>query len=309
MCPNDVIFFFTYIGTEGEATDFYSALGTKFSSGATKVAKKAAESEAGRSAGKAAVKGAYEGASHDVHDRFTQQGEYSQQTHPQASARPKPKPESKGSRPSHSAPMETGGESGDFYSTLGTKFGSGATKVAKKAAESEAGRSAGRAAVKGAYEGASHDVHDRFTQQGEYSQQTHTQASARPKPTLDSGSHTSHSTSSSKGSAPPPRPSYSTPKHPSSTTKPAPKRKSLPRAQPQKARVYSHRLAKEPDWDQKQLGQALYNFKGEMKCDLEFRKGQVITILTRTEQQFDWWEGKIDDRVGIFPANYIKLLY
>ena len=98
------------------------------------------------------------------------------------------------------------------------------------------------------------------------------------------------------------------PKNPS-WAKPAPKTKSVATAQPDSTRVYKSRLAKEADWNKLQLGQALYDFRGEMKCDLEFRKGQVITILTRTEQQFDWWEGKIDDRVGIFPANYIKLLY
>jgi len=75
-----------------------------------------------------------------------------------------------------------------------------------------------------------------------------------------------------------------------------------------KQRIYKSRLAKEADWDRLPLAQALYHFKGEMKCDLEFRKGQVIQVITRTETQDDWWEGKIDDRVGIFPANYVKLM-
>ena len=56
------------------------------------------------------------------------------------------------------------------------------------------------------------------------------------------------------------------------------------------------------------LVQALYNFKAERKCDLEFRKGQIIQVLTRTDNQFDWWEGKLEDRVGIFPANYVKAM-
>ena len=73
-------------------------------------------------------------------------------------------------------------------------------------------------------------------------------------------------------------------------------------------RIYKSRLAKPADWDKEQLAQALYNFKGEMKCDLEFRKGQVLKIVTRTETQNDWWEGRLEDRVGIFPANYVKLL-
>ena len=75
-----------------------------------------------------------------------------------------------------------------------------------------------------------------------------------------------------------------------------------------KDRIYKQRLAKDPDWDRKQMARALYNFQGEMKCDLVFRKGQIIQVLTRTEDQNDWWEGKLEDRVGIFPANYVKLM-
>jgi len=35
--------------------------------------------------------------------------------------------------------------------------------------------------------------------------------------------------------------------------------------------------------------------------------GEVITVLTRTDTQADWWEGKLHGRVGIFPANYVKM--
>ena len=272
-------------------------------SGAAKFGQKAAESEAGRSAGRAAIKGVYEGASHDVRDRYTHQGEYAQQAQTQTQRSSQPKQASDGPTFPNPSLIETGGDSSGLYSMVG----SGAAKFGQKAAESEAGRSAGRAAVKGAYEGASHDAHDRFMHQGDYAQQTHVHSSSQIKP--PSGGSTSQVHSASPiGTVPPPRLSHPRPKQPSRTTRPGSKSKSSPRAQP-KGRVYSHRLAKEPDWDQKLLGQALYNFRGEMKCDLEFRKGQVITILTRTEQQFDWWEGKLDDRVGIFPANYVKLLY
>ena len=72
--------------------------------------------------------------------------------------------------------------------------------------------------------------------------------------------------------------------------------------------MYKYSLSKEADWEKKLLAQALFNLKGEMRCDLEFRKGQVIQVLTRTYNQFDWWEGKLEDRVGIFPANYVKMM-
>lgn len=72
--------------------------------------------------------------------------------------------------------------------------------------------------------------------------------------------------------------------------------------------MYKYNLSKEANWEEKMLVQALYNFKAERKCDLEFRKGQIIQVLTRTDNQFDWWEGKLEDRVGIFPANYVKAM-
>ena len=62
------------------------------------------------------------------------------------------------------------------------------------------------------------------------------------------------------------------------------------------------------DWDKLPTCEALFNFKGELDCDLEFRKGQRIMVLTRTESQNDWWEGRVNGKTGIFPANYVKML-
>ena len=213
-------------------------------------------------------------------------------------------------------------EESDFYSKFGSKIGAGAAKLGKKAAESEAGRSAGKAAIHGATEGARQDLTDRYLKQGEYSGSHGTPGSPKePKTSLQS-SHskfssggTAHHSSSSGGGhssthssreSHPPKPSIFSKL--TGHSKPPPQRKAAPIQRDPKDRVYSHRLAKEPDWDRLTMAQALYNFKGEMKCDLEFRKGQVIKIITRTDKQFDWWEGKIDDRVGIFPANFVKVL-
>ena len=73
--------------------------------------------------------------------------------------------------------------------------------------------------------------------------------------------------------------------------------------------MYKYALSREANWDQLPQAIALYNFRVEMKSDqyLEFRKGQVIQVITRMDSQNDWWEGRIDDRVSIFPANYVKL--
>ncbi|KAL5335854.1 DUF500-domain-containing protein [Aspergillus crustosus] len=50
---------------------------------------------------------------------------------------------------------------------------------------------------------------------------------------------------------------------------------------------------------------ALYTFDADQDGDLSFKKGEVITIVKRTDKKEDWWTGRIGDRVGIFPANYV----
>ena len=46
---------------------------------------------------------------------------------------------------------------------------------------------------------------------------------------------------------------------------------------------------------------ALFTFDAAQPGDLGFKKGDVITILKRTENATDWWTGKIGTREGIFP--------
>ncbi|KAI1850427.1 hypothetical protein JX265_001388 [Neoarthrinium moseri] len=52
---------------------------------------------------------------------------------------------------------------------------------------------------------------------------------------------------------------------------------------------------------------AMYNFESDTPGDLTFKKGDVITILKKTENETDWWTGMIGTRHGIFPSNYVKM--
>ncbi|PGH14272.1 hypothetical protein AJ80_06012 [Polytolypa hystricis UAMH7299] len=63
-----------------------------------------------------------------------------------------------------------------------------------------------------------------------------------------------------------------------------------------------------PDRDalKKDQAVALFTFDADQEGDLGFKKGDVITILKRTEKTEDWWTGKVGDKVGIFPSNYVN---
>lgn len=53
---------------------------------------------------------------------------------------------------------------------------------------------------------------------------------------------------------------------------------------------------------------ALYSFAGQQDGDLPFRKGDVITIIQKSDSTDDWWTGRINNVEGIFPANYVELV-
>lgn len=53
---------------------------------------------------------------------------------------------------------------------------------------------------------------------------------------------------------------------------------------------------------------ALYSFAGQQDGDLPFKKGDVITIIQKSDSTDDWWTGRIGNVEGIFPANYVELV-
>ncbi|XP_074065665.1 SH3 domain-containing YSC84-like protein 1 isoform X2 [Macrotis lagotis] len=52
---------------------------------------------------------------------------------------------------------------------------------------------------------------------------------------------------------------------------------------------------------------ALYSFEGQQPGDLKFKAGDRITVISKTNSHFDWWEGSLRGQTGIFPANYVSL--
>lgn len=48
---------------------------------------------------------------------------------------------------------------------------------------------------------------------------------------------------------------------------------------------------------------ALYEYKAQAEGDLAFQAGDVIEVITRTENVQEWWVGKINGRQGQFPGE------
>ncbi|KAH6985747.1 BAR domain-containing protein [Ilyonectria sp. MPI-CAGE-AT-0026] len=52
---------------------------------------------------------------------------------------------------------------------------------------------------------------------------------------------------------------------------------------------------------------ALYDYAAQAEGDLSFRAGDVIEIVQRTQNDNEWWTGKLEGREGQFPGNYVQL--
>ena len=50
--------------------------------------------------------------------------------------------------------------------------------------------------------------------------------------------------------------------------------------------------------------QALYDFTPEEDGELEFRQGDNIRVIDKSDE--NWWEGELDGRQGLFPVIYVS---
>ncbi len=51
---------------------------------------------------------------------------------------------------------------------------------------------------------------------------------------------------------------------------------------------------------------ALFDFQPSEAGELQFRKGDIITVLESVYK--DWWKGSLRGQTGIFPLNYVEKL-
>ncbi|CAG0899676.1 unnamed protein product [Cyprideis torosa] len=54
---------------------------------------------------------------------------------------------------------------------------------------------------------------------------------------------------------------------------------------------------------EERLVQAMYDFVPQEEGELEFRRGDVITVSDQSDNH--WWTGEIGNRRGYFPATYV----
>ena len=55
---------------------------------------------------------------------------------------------------------------------------------------------------------------------------------------------------------------------------------------------------------------AQFDFSAQADGDLDFKVGDRIEVIERTESTEDWWKGRLNGRTGVFPGGcQLVLLY
>lgn len=99
-----------------------------------------------------------------------------------------------------------------------------------------------------------------------------------------------------------PPPPYSPPSSGSTPTSPAFSAIGKPKPPPPKPKP--SRLSGAPNVE---TVTALYDYEAQAEGDLSFMTGDVIEIVTRTQNENEWWTGKVNGRQGQFPGNYVRV--
>ena len=67
--------------------------------------------------------------------------------------------------------------------------------------------------------------------------------------------------------------------------------------------------SKEEELDYDKLYRGLWDCSAEDTNELEFKRGDLIHILSKKYDEYSWWVGKINDKIGLVPKDYLMKAY
>lgn len=73
-------------------------------------------------------------------------------------------------------------------------------------------------------------------------------------------------------------------------------------------RTQTHKREKDTHEESNNLWTALYDYHAQGEDELSLRRGAIVLVLTKDSNvsgDEGWWTGKIGEKVGIFPSNFV----
>ncbi|KAM4600843.1 SH3 domain-containing protein 21 [Polymixia lowei] len=54
--------------------------------------------------------------------------------------------------------------------------------------------------------------------------------------------------------------------------------------------------------------QVMFNYTGQTEDELELRKGDIVSVISKETEDEGWWEGELNGHRGFFPDNFVMVI-
>lgn len=56
------------------------------------------------------------------------------------------------------------------------------------------------------------------------------------------------------------------------------------------------------------LCEVKYGYKSQNADELSFKEGDIVTLISKDEQDPGWWKGELKGKIGVFPDNFVVII-
>lgn len=58
----------------------------------------------------------------------------------------------------------------------------------------------------------------------------------------------------------------------------------------------------------REQARVLFPYESLNEDELTLKEGDIITVLSKEIEDKGWWRGELNNKVGVFPDNFVKLI-
>lgn len=58
----------------------------------------------------------------------------------------------------------------------------------------------------------------------------------------------------------------------------------------------------------REQARVLFPYESLNEDELTLKEGDIITVLSKEIEDKGWWKGELNNKVGVFPDNFVKLI-
>ncbi|OTF80522.1 hypothetical protein BLA29_008875, partial [Euroglyphus maynei] len=63
-----------------------------------------------------------------------------------------------------------------------------------------------------------------------------------------------------------------------------------------------------PPKPQREQAKVLFRYDAQNDDELTIKEGDIITIISKENEDAGWWKGELNGRIALFPDNFVEII-